>query len=369
MERREYRRRPSRGPELSPAAIRRLVAGGVILAVIVAAGLTMMYQVEAQEEGVVLRFGRYLKTSPPGLHWRLPFGIDRVQTVPSALVKKQDFGHISDDVASRRQRRSASDPSLKNVSLMLTGDLNIVEVPWTVQYRIKNSREFLFNVRNPDETLRDISEAAMRLVVGDHSITDILTEKRSDIELEVAELIRTTLDQYRAGIEIHALNIQNVTPPESVKAAFDDVTAARLEKETEINEAQQEYFKVIPEARGEAQQMEREAEGYYARRVNEAHGDVARFLALFEEYQRAPEVTRTRLYLEVISEVLPQIHHIYVVDDDQQGPLQVLDLKQGAAAARSRTTTESRVGGLHGRSARSGEGTQSTRQTTGRRAQ
>ena len=224
---------------------------------------------------------------------------------------------------------------------MLTGDLNIADVEWIVQYRIKEPRDFLFSIRNPKETLRDVSESTMRLVVGDYSITDVLTEQRKPIETAVQRKIQTILDDYESGIEVTTVKLQDVKQPKEVKAAFESVNEARLQKETTINAAQQEWFDKIPRARGEARRMVAQAEGYRAKRVNEAEGDVARFKALFREYQRAPGVTRSRLYLEALADVLPQVNQIYIIDDSHGGPLQVLDLKQAAAVKRAGTAGKS----------------------------
>ena len=322
--------------DLPVNVVRNIVVSLVVIGVLLVAAFTSVYQVEAQGTGVVLRFGKLHAISPPGLHWKLPFFIDTVDHVPTKLIKKADFG------TGPSGKRYASRQQQGDVTLMITGDLNIAQVPWTVQYRINNAPNFLFNVRNPDETLRDVAESAMRLVVGDYSITDVLTEQRNAIEIEVKENLQSVLDQYEAGIEVTEVNLQNVAPPGTVKDAYDDVTAARIEKEKTINAARRRYNEVIPKARGEARQKVQVAQGYKAKRVNEALGDVAKFSALFKEYQRAPDVTRTRLYLEAVSEVLPDLDQLYILDSTQQAPLQVLDLKQAAAAKVGRERAERR---------------------------
>jgi len=322
--------------------VRNIVLGVLALGIVVAIPFTMIYQVEADEKGVILRFGKLraemtesgevdARYAEPGLHWKLPFGIDRVVKVEAKRIKKEEFGFRTRfaGIKTEYERRGYD-----NESLMLTGDLNIADVEWIVQYRIKEPSDYLFAVRKPEETLRNVSEAAARLVVGDYSITDVLTEQRGAIEQEVGEKIQSVLDLYKSGIQVTTVKLQDVNPPENVKTAFDGVNAARLRKETTINQARQEYFQKIPEARGLAKKTVAEAEGYRAKRVNEAKGDVVKFEALLEEYQRASGVTRTRLYLEAMAGVLPQMSHLYIVDDEQRGPLQVLDLKQAAAGAR-----------------------------------
>jgi len=314
----------------------------IILALVIAVPATMFYQVEPEEVGVVQRFGKVLPNySPPGLHWKMPFGIDRVDKVQTRRIKKQEFGFRTPQPGMRTGRGNTRGYNVE--SLMLTGDLNIADVEWIVQFRIKEPADYLFKVRNPEETLRDVSESAMRLVVGDYSITDVLTEKRGEIQLEVQDRIQSVLDLYESGIEVTTVKLQDVNPPEAVKPSFDGVNEARLQKETTINQARREYFQQIPEARGLAQKMVAEARGYQAKRVNEAKGDVAKFQALLTEYKQAPGVTRTRLYLEALAQVIPEINHIYIIDEGQAGPLQVLDLKQAAAGLRQRSGQDSQA--------------------------
>lgn len=340
----ELRRRLA---EFPVRRVRNIFLATMLLAVFAFGGLTTFYQVEAEEVGIVLRFGRFTgEPMPPGLHWKLPFFIDTVIPVPTSRRLSEEFGFrtLTPGVRSTRDRRSFHDESL-----MLTGDLNIAEVEWIVQYQIRNAEEFLYRVRNPADNLRDLAESAMRLVVGDYSITDVLTERRADIEQEVEENIQQALNLYSAGLEVTTVKLQNVNPPSDaqktldVKAAFDEVNEARLEKETTINDARKEYFKEIPEARGQARKMVAEAEGYRQKRINEAEGDVARFKAVLTKYQQYPEVTRTRLYLETLVEILPAVSQIYILDEAHGGPLQILDLKRAAGAVqRPESSTASR---------------------------
>lgn len=326
MERGDFDRFQRQVSEIPISAVRNIVLSLVVVALLLVAAFTSVYQVEAQESGVVLRFGAFLKISEPGLHWKLPFFIDRVEIQETALVKEERFGTPD---------RGQTEMQRLQVAQMLTGDLNIADVRWTVQYRVENPYHFLYRVAKAEETLRDASESAMRLTIGDYSITDVLTEKREEIEIEVKRAVQDVLNSYETGIQIVQVNVQNVIPPAGVRPAFDAVTTARQKKDTTINQARQEYFAVMPEKRGEAQRMKAVAEGYKVKRINEALGNVAKFQALLTEYQRAPEVTRTRLYLESLGDVLPDVSQLYIVDDNQGGPLQVLDLQKAAAARRT----------------------------------
>ena len=319
--------------------VRNVILALLPIVLLVVGGFTAVYQVEAEEVGIVLRFGKvHGQPQPPGLHAKLPFGIDTVELVPTARRLSEEFGFrtLKAGVRSVKDRGSAH----RQVSLMLTGDLNIADVPWIVQYQIRDPEKFLFRVRNREKNLRDLAESAMRLVVGDYSITDVLKEKRAAIEREVHDKMQEALDLYEAGIQVTTVKLQDVYPPSDqnaaldVKAAFDEVSEAEQEKKTTINEARKEYNREIPEAKGQAHRMVAEAEGYKTKRINEAEGDVARFNALFKKYQQYPEVTRTRLYLETLAEILPEVSQIYIIDESQGGPLQILDLKQAAGALR-----------------------------------
>ncbi|RME00099.1 MAG: FtsH protease activity modulator HflK [Calditrichaeota bacterium] len=281
------------------------------------------FTVQADEVGVVQRFGKYVYTTEPGLHFKLPFGIETVKKVKVRRVFKEEFGFrtLQPGVRTTYATRDYS-----SESLMLTGDLNSAVVEWVVQYRIKDPANYLFKVRNIRKTIRDISEAAMRLVVGDHSVDEVIITKRQDISILAKDLIQKMLDRYQTGIDVVTVNLQDVNPPEPVQPAFNEVNEAKQEKERIINEAWEAYNKTIPQAKGKAQQTISEAEGYAINRTNRASGDAERFLALWREYARAKDVTRRRLYLETMLEVLPQIKEIYVVDQNQQGLIPLLQL-------------------------------------------
>lgn len=293
-----------------------------IAALIIA--ITSYYQIESEEVGVVLRFGAYDRTTEPGPHFKLPLGIERVIKVPVQRQLKQEFGFRT--VRADVQTEYARPDEALGEATMLTGDLNVADVQWITQYQIRDPYKYLFNVRKVDETLRAMSEATMRQVVGDHSVNEVLTIGREDIQLDAKEQLQTLCDRYGNGIEILQLVLQDVNPPEPVRASFNEVNEANQERERVINEARAEYNRVIPQARGEANQTIQEAEGYATERVNRAKGDGNRFLALYEEYAEAPAVTRTRLHLEAASEVVPKAERHVVVDGDLKGLLPMLSL-------------------------------------------
>jgi membrane protease subunit HflK len=292
----------------------------LLLIILVASSL---YSVGADEVGVVQRFGKYVRKTEPGLHIKIPFGVESVRKVKIKKVFKQEFGFrtLKADV-----RTQYSSKRFFEESLMLTGDLNVAEVEWIVQYKVKDSYNYLFKIRDPEETLRAMSEAVVRRVVGDRDVTDVLTVGRIDIAKEVEVGLQELLDHFESGLQIVTVKLQDVNPPEPVKPAFNEVNRAKQDKEKMINEAWEDYNKRIPRAKGEAEQMIAEAEGYALRRVNRAQGDVALFNQVFREYRRAPDVTRRRLYLETMNEVLPSLKEIIIVDEKQKSILPHLDV-------------------------------------------
>lgn len=283
----------------------------------------MLYQVQPEEVGVVLRFGRYVRSTDPGLRVKLPL-LERVLKVPVQRQLKQEFGFrtIHADV-----RSTFTTERFQVESLMLTGDLNVAVVEWIVQYRVSDPYRYLFRVRNVDETFRYINEAVMREAVGDRTVTEVLTVGRQEIESVVHAKLQMLANQYEMGIAVDQVVLQDVTPPDPVKPSWDEVNQAQQQKDRLINEAQAEYNKVIPRARGEAQQTILEAEGYALERVNRARGDAARFIALYEEYRRAPDVTKRRLYLESMQRALPATGQRLILDEDAKGVLPLLNLE------------------------------------------
>lgn len=289
---------------------------------------TTLYSVATDEVGVVKRLGSYTRTVSPGLHVKLPFAFEKVHKVRVKHVFKEEFGFATERPGVRTiyQRGDFSDESL-----MLTGDLNSAVVEWIVQYRIDDPVLYLFRVRGVPETIRDVTEAAMRGIVGDRSVTEVLTIGRREVADEVQLLMQKILDEYKTGIEVVTVNLKDVNPPDPVKPSFNEVNEAKQERERLINEAWAEYNKEIPAAEGEAQRTIRDAEGYALARVNRADGDAQRFLAVWKEYSRAQDVTKRRLYLETMSEILPNIQKKYIVDPELKNliPLLQLDGKGG----------------------------------------
>ncbi len=292
------------------------------------AAFTSFYTVDPEEVGLVLRFGGYARTSEPGLHLKLPFGVEQVLKVPIQRQLKQEFGFRTTRPGLRSEY---STRGLEGESNMLTGDLNAAVVEWVVQYRVIDPYKYLFRVRNVEETFRGMSEAVMRRIVGDRTVNEVLTVGRAEVASEVEVQLQALCTQYETGIKVDQVVLQDVNPPDPVKPSFNEVNKAQQEREKLINEAQSEYNKVVPRAQGQAQQTIQEAEGYALNRVNRARGDAARFNALYTEFRRAPEVTRTRLYLETMNAVLPQVERKVVVDDRLKNMLPLLNLDAAGA--------------------------------------
>ncbi|MDD2771483.1 MAG: FtsH protease activity modulator HflK [Bacteroidales bacterium] len=284
--------------------IKKYYKAAIVAIVLLVVGFGSFFQVGTEEEGVVTRFGKHVRTVAPGLKMKIPF-IEKIYKVPVERQKKQEFGFRTQQPGIRTQY-SRTGSVTEDEAIMLTGDLNLANVQWVVQYRVSDPYNYLFKVRNPDNTLRDLSEAVTRQIVGDRTVNEVLTVGRSEIASEVKILLQELAREYSLGIEIAQVVLQDINPPESVKQAFNAVNEAQQERETLINEAKSEYNKVIPRARGQAQETIQKAEGYATQRVNNAQGEVARFNALYEEYVRAPEVTKRRIYLETLQEVLPK---------------------------------------------------------------
>ncbi|MGB0743808.1 MAG: FtsH protease activity modulator HflK [Opitutales bacterium] len=285
---------------------------------------TSYYIVQPEEEAVVKRFGRVVALKQPGLHFKLPFGIDTAQMVPTARVLKQEFGFRTQGIDGRTSYRK--DKMHRDESLMLTGDLKVIDVEWVVQYRVSDPDKFLHQFREPEQTLRDVSEAVMRRIVGNSLGSDVLTEKRVQVASTSKRELQKVMDYFDLGIQISTIELQDVTPPEPVKPAFNEVNQAEQERERFINEAEKRRNQVIPRAEGQAEQTIAEAEGYAAKRVNAAKGEAARFTSIYEAYRDSPDVTRQRMYLEMIDEVLPNAGNIYIMDENQTAPLPLLNL-------------------------------------------
>lgn len=304
-----------------------LIIGAVLLVALVVGLMTSVYKVETEERGVVKRFGAVINITDPGLQFKLPFGIDNVQRIATARVLKQEFGFRTTSVQSRRRTRY-EDKAYEDESLMLTGDLNVIDLEWVVQYRIHDPIKYLYQIREADRTLRDISESVMRRVVGNRVGAEVLTIARVDMQEQARKEIQSVMDLYDCGIHIITVELQDVVPPPRVQPAFNEVNEARQELERTINEARKMANQQIPRAEGAALRVCAEAEGYATERVNRALGETARFRSVLEEYQRARDVTRTRLYLETLSEVLPRVGQVLLVQDGQMSPLPLLDVNR-----------------------------------------
>lgn len=311
---------PPRKPGwLGPTAVVLAIA---VVAVLVFLG-TSFYIVDQTEEAVVTRFGRYYKTTGPGLHYKLPFGIDKQYSVKTKVVQTEQFGF--------RTLRAGidtvySDEKFSEESSMLTGDLNIVDVEWIIQYRISDPRAWLFNVQEKTQAIRDVSRSVINLLVGDRAILDVIGSERTAIEVEGIRMMNETFREYGLGIEVIAVKLQNIVPPEGVQAAFEDVNKAIQDMNRMINEGKEAYNAEIPKARGEANRLVQVAQGYASERINKAEGDVARFNSVYEEYRKAPDITRQRLYYEMVEEVFKDEEGSTLIDKELQNFLPLLNL-------------------------------------------
>jgi len=312
-------------PKLPPIRFGSWVYPAVVALILISAVGSLFYQTAPDEVGVVQQFGKYVRTSQPGLRWKIPFGIEKVRIIKVTHVFKEEFGFrtLQAGVNTRYSPKSYNEEAL-----MLTGDLNVLDVSWIVHFKIKDPVQLLFNVRNPKETVRDLSESAMRQVIGDYSVNAAITSRKNEINLAVRDILQDTLDNYESGIQIDKIELQEVLPPDIVKPSFNEVNEAEQEREKVINQSWEAYNKVIPKARGQAEKTIREAEGYALARINRAKGDAAKFLETWEAYKSDKDVTRRRLYLEAIEEILPKAGKIYVFDPEANNVLPLLNLSQ-----------------------------------------
>lgn len=333
-----YQNYGNRGPDGVPPEILKLlnwlgnngrfVKIAILVIFILIGAYTSFYTVQPSEEAVVTRMGRYERTTSPGLHFMAPFGIEMATKVRTKLVLQEEFGFRTKDVG--QAITSYSKDVFQKESLMLTGDLNVADVEWIVQYQISDPQKFLFAAQNPRQNIRDVSEAIMRRVVGDRTVNEVLTTGRVEIADEAQRLTQEVLDKYDIGIRVITVKLQDVNPPNMVKPSFNEVNAAKQEQEKAINMAEEAYNKVIPEARGMAEETVSQAEGYASAIVNRAKGDSQKFLMTLKEYRQAPEVTRTRIYLETMQELFGRFKNITIVDEKVKGLLPVFGQGQGA---------------------------------------
>ncbi|MDP8264624.1 MAG: FtsH protease activity modulator HflK [Candidatus Aceula lacicola] len=313
------------GKKYIPKINKGMSSAVIMLAVAVLLVLSSFYSVGPDEVGVIRRFGKYVKTTQPGLHWKLPFNIEKLNKVKVKRIYKEEFGFKTVRAGVKTQYSSRA---YSEESLMLTGDLNVVDVNWIVQFKLEDPVKSLFNIRNVGATVRDVSEAVMRQVIGDSSVEEVLTTRRIEINQEVQDKMQEILDSYNIGIQIVTVKLQDVNPPDEVKASFNEVNEAKQEKEKVVNQSWEAYNKVIPKARGEAEKTIREAEGYSLKRINRAKGDAAKFIATWDAYREAKDVTLKRMYLETLSEVLPKAGRIYVMGPEGNKILPLLNLTQ-----------------------------------------
>jgi membrane protease subunit HflK len=307
-------------PKIKPGVIKGVVLGVVVVVLLIGS----IYQVSPEEIGVILRFGKFTRTADPGLHFKLPLGIETLTRVPVQRQLKLEFGFRTTRPGVRSEFRVT--PETIKEAVMLTGDLNVVVVEWIVQYKIKDPYNFLFKLRNAEETFRYMNEAVVRKIVGDNSVDEVITIGRARIASQANEELQKLCDIYEIGIDVNQVIFQDVNPPDPVKPSFNEVNEALQEKERKINEAWSDYNQEIPRASGEAEQTIRAAEGYATERVNRAQGDASLFTSVYKEYARAPLVTRKRLYLETINDVLSKIKKKIIVDEKQKNFLPLLNL-------------------------------------------
>jgi len=295
---------------------KRLTPRAIIIVVVVILVLITVFSsffvVDPQETAAVLLFGRFTRMAEPGLHFKLPFGIEKNYNVPTQVVLKQEFGFRTERPGITTIRAAQDFP---HESIMLTGDLNIVDVEWIIQYRIVDTFNWLFKVQDKEKTIRDISQSVINQLVGDRAIFDVIGAERANIETQSQEHMNQLFDKYELGIRVTTVKLQNIVPPAgSVQEAFEDVNKAIQDRNRLINEGQEAYNQAIPRAKGQAEQLIQEAEGYAIERVNRAEGDVARFSRVLDEYNRSPGVTRTRLYYEMFEEVFKDAENVDLID-------------------------------------------------------
>jgi membrane protease subunit HflK len=300
----------------------KLGISGLVLVILF---FTSWFTVGAEEVGVVLRFGKFTRNVESGLNFKLPFGVETVDKVPVERQLKMEFGFRTAEagVQTRYSRRDYS-----GEALMLTGDLNAAQVEWIVQYRINDPYKFLFKVRKPKKTFRDMNEAVMREVVGDRTVNEVLTVGRQEVADSAAVRLQELADQYNTGIKVEQVVLQDVNPPDTVKPSFNEVNEAQQEREKLINQAKAEYNKIIPKAKGEAARLLEEAEGYAVERVNKAMGDAQKFTAVFNEYRKAKAVTRQRIYLETMNKILGKVGRKLITDQEAKGILPLFNLNK-----------------------------------------
>ena len=301
----------------------KVILTGVVVLIVLAMAFSVVFTIQPEEVGIVLRFGKYTRTADPGLNFKMPPPMEQVLKVPVQRQLKQEFGFQTAEAGIRTRY---ADRDLRSESLMLSGDLNVADVEWIAQYRVNDPFKYLFKVRNVTKTFRDMNEAVMRSVVGDRSVDEVITVGRLEIENEVKLKLQELCVRYETGIVVDQIVLQNVNPPDPVKPSFNEVNQAEQERERSINEARGEYNRVIPKAGGEAAQVIEQARGYAIDRVNRAKGDAALFEDVYSAYRRAPEVTRRRIFLETMETIYPAMERKILLDNSLEGVLPLLQL-------------------------------------------
>ncbi|MCK4623246.1 MAG: FtsH protease activity modulator HflK [Desulfuromonadales bacterium] len=297
----------------------------IIVILLIIGGFGSFYEVNTEETGVVLRFGKFVGFADPGLHFKIPFGVERVYLVPTGRVLKEEFGYRT---VTPGVRTTFSKRGLEEESLTLTGDLNVCDVEWIVQFQVADPFKYIFRIQDPVGTIRDICEAMVRKAIGNANVTEVLTTARAALAVEIQQNLQATLNQYDIGVRIVTVKFQDVTPPDPVKNAFNEVNEAEQQKESLIFQAREQFNREVPRARGEAKRALQEAQGYAVERINKARGETNRFLALLAEYKKAPTVTRRRIHLETMEEILPRLEETYIMDTDSGGLLPLLPLRK-----------------------------------------
>lgn len=301
----------------------KLILTIIILVVVAIAGFTSFYVVDETEQAVITRLGKYTTTTGPGLHWKLPFGLEKNYNVPVKIVQMEQFGFKTVKAGRNNEYKN----NISSESTMLTGDLNIVNVEWIIQYKIENPRQWLFGVYEKENTIRDISRSVINTLVGDRAILDVMGKERSTIEELGLEMMNENFLQLGLGINVTAVKLQNIVPPEGVQEAYEDVNKATQDMNRFINEGQEAYNAEIPKAQGEADKQIQQAEGYAAERVNRAEGDVARYNAVYEEYKKSPKVTKERIYLETMDEIFGGETKPTIIDSELENLVPIKNLK------------------------------------------
>ena len=299
-----------------------------LLLLIALLAISSVFTIGTDEVGVIQRFGKYVRTAQPGLNFKFPTGIEKITKVKVKRVYQEEFG--SETEKTTAVYRSGNENASQETPLMLTGDLNVAVVPWIVQYRISNPLDYLFKIKDVTAILRDMSEATMRTVVGDRSINEVIS-KREEIALAAREILQKEMDRAQSGITINTIEMKKTNVPDPVQPSFNEVNQATQEKEQTIYKAREEYNKAVPLARGEARRVIKDAEGYAIDRVNRAKGDADKYSAIFQEYVKAKDITKKRLYLEAMLEVFPKLGAKYIIDSDQKNFLPFLNMSGGAS--------------------------------------